>query len=142
MPSEERRAWIMVVVTTCAYAIYLALVLGRAGDGPLAATPYAATLLWTVGGAIVASIALHILFGGVVPRGARRTDERDKEINRLGEHIGSSFVILGAVAAMLMAMLKWEHFWIANVIYLAFVLSSLLGSTAKIVAYRRGFQTW
>ncbi|GIG61525.1 hypothetical protein Lfu02_58970 [Longispora fulva] len=142
MSSEERRAWIMVLVTTCAYAIYATLILRRAGDAPLADTPYAATLLWTIGGAIVASIVLHILFGGVVPKGARRTDERDKEINRLGEHIGSSFVILGGVTAMGMAMLKWDHFWIANVIYLAFVLSSLLGSTAKIVAYRRGFQSW
>jgi hypothetical protein len=46
------------------------------------------------------------------------------------------------VAALLMAMAEWDHFWIANVIYLAFVLSAILGSVAKIVAYRRGFQPW
>jgi hypothetical protein len=33
-------------------------------------------------------------------------------------------------------------FWIANVVYLAFVLSASPGSIAKIIAYRRGFQTW
>jgi hypothetical protein len=31
---------------------------------------------------------------------------------------------------------------IANAIYLAFVLSGILGSVAKIVAYHRGFQQW
>ena len=41
-----------------------------------------------------------------------------------------------------MAMAEADHFWIANVIYLAFVLSAILGSIAKIVAYRRGFQPW
>lgn len=49
---------------------------------------------------------------------------------------------MGGVAALLMAMAEWDHFWIANVIYLAFVLSAMLGSVAKIVAYRRGFQPW
>jgi len=41
-----------------------------------------------------------------------------------------------------MAMAEFDYFWIANVIYLMFVLSSLLGSTAKIIAYRGGFQPW
>ncbi len=41
-----------------------------------------------------------------------------------------------------MSMAELNHFWIANVIYLAFVLSTLLGSAAKIAAYRRGFQQW
>jgi hypothetical protein len=39
-------------------------------------------------------------------------------------------------------MLEANHFWIANVIYLAFNLSSLLSSARKIVAYRRGFTQW
>lgn len=41
--------------------------------------------------------------------------------------VGQSFVVIGGVAALLMAMAEWEHFWIANVIYLAFVLSAILG---------------
>jgi hypothetical protein len=39
---------------------------------------------------------------------------RDKEIGRLGEYTGQSFVVIGAVAAMLMAMAGWDHFWIAT----------------------------
>ena len=57
--------------------------------------------------------------------------------------------VMGLVAAAsysvyvaVMAMAELDYFWIANLIYLAFVLSAILGSVAKIVAYRRGFQPW
>lgn len=137
---EEKRAWIMAVVSAIAYAVYAILVLARADDGRLVDTPYAATLLWTVGGAIVASIVLNI--AAAASRDGHRTDQRDREINRFGDYIGQSFVAVGGVAALLMALAEWDHFWIANAVYLAFVLSAILGSVAKIVAYRRGFQSW
>jgi len=43
------------------------------------------------------------------------------------------------VTALGMAALELDYFWIANVLYLALVLSTLLASGTKIVAYRRGF---
>ncbi len=139
---EEKRAWIMAVVALCAYTAYAVIVLSRAGAGPLADVPYVAPLLWTVGAAIVASIVLHVAAALASPEDAGRKDQRDREIGRFGEHIGQSFVVIGGVAALVMAMAGLDHFWIANAVYLAFVLSSLLGSIAKIAAYRRGFQTW
>ncbi len=139
---EEKRAWIMLVVTVFAYAAYLIVVLGGARSGPLVDVPYVAPLLWTIGAAIVASIVLHIAASIASPRDAGRKDQRDREIGRFGEHVGQSFVVIGGVAALVMAMAELDHFWIANTVYLAFVLSSLLGSIAKIAAYRRGFQTW
>ncbi|PXA68786.1 hypothetical protein [Cryobacterium arcticum] len=142
MAIEEKRAWIMAVVTIVAYGTYLALVLNAAAGAPLGEAPYVYAMLWTIGGAIVAAILLNILAAIVSPRDGGKKDQRDKEINRLGEHIGQSFVILGAVLALLFAITGLAAFWIANVIYLAFVLSSILGSIAKIVAYRRGFQSW
>ncbi|MET4591087.1 hypothetical protein [Arthrobacter sp. 754] len=142
MSFEEKIAWIMGVVAVGSYGVYLALVLGMAGSMPLVDVPYVAPLLWTVGASIAASIALHALFGILSPRDAGKKDQRDREIYRFGEYIGQSFVVIGGVAALLMAMTEADHFWIANVIYLAFVLSAVLGSIAKIVAYRRGFQPW
>jgi hypothetical protein len=41
-----------------------------------------------------------------------------------------------------MALAELDHFWIANAIYLAFVLSTIVASAAKIVAYRKGFRPW
>lgn len=142
MTHEEKRAWIMLVVSVVAYATYVINVLARADGRPLAEVPYAAALLWTVGVAIAVSILAEIAIGVVTPRASRAKDVRDREIGRLGEHTGQSFVVIGAVAAMLMSMAEWDPFWIANVIYLCFVLSAVLGSITKIIAYRGGFQEW
>jgi hypothetical protein len=139
---EEKRAWIMALVTACGYLVYLVVVLGGAGDGPFVETPYVAALLWTVGVAIVVAIVLGIAAVIATPEDSRRKDERDREIERFGEYIGQSFIAIGGVATLVMAMAEVHHFWIANAIYLAFALSGLLGSLAKISAYRRGFQSW
>jgi len=139
---EEKRAWITAVVTICAYVAYLIVVLGRAGSGPLVDVPYVATLLWTIGAAIAATIVLNIAVTIASPRDDDRKDQRDREIGRFSDHIGQSFVVIGGVAALVMAMAELDHFWIANTVYLAFVCASLLGSIAKIAAYRWGFQAW
>ncbi|MFF4444151.1 hypothetical protein [Streptomyces sp. NPDC001502] len=142
MAVEEKRAWIMIVVTVVSYGAYLAVILGRSGSGPLTQQPYAAALLWTVGAAIVASIALHITVALLSPEEGKVKDQRDREIHQFGEHIGQSFVAIGAVAGMILAMAEADPFWIANAIYLGFVLSALLASTAKIASYRLGFHPW
>src|SRR3954447_5448377 len=137
---EEKRAWILGVAAIVSYAVYLVVILGRAGERPLAEVPYVATLLWTVGASIVASIVLSILAAVISKDGGK--DQRDREIGRFGEYVGHSFVVIGAVAALLLALAEAPHFWIANAVYLAFTLSAILGSTARIFAYRRGFQPW
>ncbi|MEW9547571.1 hypothetical protein [Nonomuraea sp. NPDC050783] len=142
MASEEKRAWIMVVVSIAAYGIYLATILGRARARPLAEVPYVAPLLWSVGGACAASIVLFIAAGLVSPADLGKKDRRDREIHRYGEYAGQWFLVAGALAALVMAMAELPHFWIANVLYLGFVLSAVLGSTLKIVAYRRGLPGW
>ena len=139
MTFEEKRAWILALVSVVAYVVYAAIVGARLGTHPVADVPYVAPLLWTVGGSIVASIVLGMVVGG--PR-IERQDQRDREIGRFGEHIGQSLVVTGGVAALLLALLRADYFWIANVLYLGFVLSALLGSIAKIFAYRRGFHPW
>lgn len=142
MSYEEKSAWILGVAAVASYGVYLAIILGQSSAMDLARVPYVAPLLWTIAASIAGSIALHAMVGISSPRDAGRKDQRDREIYRFGEYIGQSFVVLGGMAALLMAMAEWGHFWIANVIYLAFVLSAMLGSVAKIVAYRRGFQPW
>ena len=142
MAFEEKRAWIMVVVSAAAYATYAAIIVGRVDSTRVANVPYVATMLWSIGLAIAVSIVANIAVGIASGKGAERKDPRDREIGRFGEYIGQSFLVIGGVVALGMAMAELDYFWIANVIYLGFVLSSILGSTAKIVGYRRGFQTW
>ncbi|MCT2585093.1 hypothetical protein [Actinophytocola gossypii] len=143
MALDEKRAWITAVVSACGYVVYLVIVLSRAaGDVPLADVAYVAPLLWTVGAAIVVTIGIGIATGLASPREAMRTDERDREIDRFGEYVGHSFVVIGGVATLVMAMAETAHFWIANTVYLMFALSAIVGSVARIFAYRRGFQQW
>ena len=142
MSALEKRAWIRLGTAIAAYATYLVLILIRDDGVPLAEVPYVAALLWTIGGAIVASIVLDILVSIASPREAGRADQRDREIARFGDTVGQSFVVIGGVAALLMALLELPYFWIANAVYLAFVLSAVLGGIARLVAYRRGLPQW
>jgi branched-subunit amino acid ABC-type transport system permease component len=142
MTLEEKRAWIRLIVSVAAYGAYAFVVLSQTGDHPLAEVPYAAALLWSVGAAILATIVIEIVVGALNPRASLLKDERDREIGRLGDHVGQAFVVIGAVAAMLMAIAGWERFWIANVIYVCFVLSSILGNVAKVLVYRRSLPQW
>jgi hypothetical protein len=142
MAVEEKRAWIMLVVTVVAYAVYVAVVLRAAGDGRLVDAPYVWAMIGTVSGAILVSTVLHIAVSLAATRDDTRLDQRDKEIGRFGDHVGNSLVVIGALAALVMAMVEWDHFWIANGVYLCFALSGVLGPMARIAAYRRGFPAW
>lgn len=144
MALQERRAWIRLVTALGAYGAYAAVVLSGAGERPLAQASYAAALLWSVGGSIAAAVVAEAITGPGRRGGAssRVTDVRDREIGRLGDYVGQSFVVIGAVAAMLMAMAGWERFWIANVIYLCFAASAVLGNATKVLVYRGSFPQW
>ncbi|MET0233188.1 MAG: hypothetical protein ABW224_00975 [Kibdelosporangium sp.] len=143
MTVEEKHAWSMAVVSVVMCAVYLVIVLTSVDGGRLVDVPYVVPLLWTVGAAIVltitVAIALNITAAVREPKG-RLKDQRDLEIGRFGDHIGQSFVVIGGVTALILAMAEANHFWIANAIYLGFTLSAILGSIAKIAAYRWGFQ--
>ena len=138
MSYEEKGTWVYLVASAGGYVVYLAIVLGRVLSTPVAEVPYISVLLWTTGASIVASIVGRVLVETARPSDSRRSDVRDKEISRFGEHASRWFVVAGAGAALCMAMARWDYFWIANVLYLGFVLWAIAGSVLKLVAYRRG----
>ena len=143
MSYEEKGTWVYLVVSVTGYAVYLFLVLPEFLSGvAVDVIDYVPAMLWTIGGAIVAAIVLRILVEIVVPSGSTRGDVRDKEIDRLGERVGNAFLVIGAIGALVLAMFEGGYFWIANVIYLCFVLSAILSSVTKVIVYRRGVPTW
>lgn len=143
MSYEEKGIWVYLVVSVAAYGVYMFLVLPQLLSGiPVDEIDYVPAVFWTIGGAIVAAIVLRILVEIVVPSGSTRGDVRDKEIDRLGERVGSAFLVIGAIGALLLALFEGGYFWIANVIYLAFVLSAILASITKVIVYRKGVPTW
>jgi hypothetical protein len=135
---EEKGTWVYLVTSAVAYAVYVAIVLGQALRMPVTHVSYVPVLLWTAGASIVASTVLRTLVETASPSDSRRGDVRDKEISRFGEHASRWFVVAGAAAGLAMAMARWDYFWIANVIYLGFVLWAVAGSAVKLAAYRRG----
>lgn len=142
MSFEEKNTWVYALVSVAAFAAYLVTILGRAQGIPVSEVPYVGAMLWSIGAAIAASIVGRVVIAAAWPRDADRTDQRDKEIYRFGEYVGQWLVVIGAAVALLLAMAEVDHFWIANELYLAFVLAALLSSAAKLVGYRRGFQLW
>jgi hypothetical protein len=144
---EEKNTWVFLFIAPVGYITYALLVVTQLGGRPLAEADYVGPMLGTILGAIVAGIIGGIVLGiatGVASGGkdAGKSDQRDKQINRYGEYIGSVFLVLGALGALVLAWVEAPHFWIANVLYLAFVLQAILSSIAKLVAYRRGLHTW
>jgi hypothetical protein len=138
MSYEEKGTWVYLVTSAGAYLVYLAIVVGRALHTPVAQVPYVSVLLWTTVASVVASVAGRTLIETARPSDSRRGDVRDRDISRFGEYVSRWFVILGAAGAFFMAIAELDYFWIANVIYLGFVLWAVVGSVVKLVAYRRG----
>jgi hypothetical protein len=136
MSYEEKSSWVLGLMAVVSLTVYVAVTLSQGATMPLTETPYVATMLWTIIGSIVVSIAIHIGLG-LFSRD-RTKDQRDREFYNFGERVGNGFLIAGALAALIMAWLEVDWFWIANALYLGFSLSGVLSSVAKLVAYRRG----
>lgn len=141
MTFTERNVWVFAIVSLVGFLAYVAVILSRAQDVPIEDVEYIAPMLWTIGLAIVASI-LGTIVVSIVWRDGGAKDQRDKEIDRIGEYTGQSFLVIGGLAGLVLAMVEADWFWIANAIYLCFVLSAVLGSLTKLAAYRQDFSTW
>jgi hypothetical protein len=138
MSYDQRGTWVYLVTSAGAYVVYLAIILGRVASTPVTHVSYVAVLLWTAGISVVATTVGRVLVDTAAPPDSRRSDARDKEIDRFGEYASRWFIVAGAAAGFLMALARWDYFWIANAIYLGFVLWAIAGSAIKLVAYHRG----
>jgi hypothetical protein len=139
MSYEEKGQWVYLAATTIAYAAYVIVVLGQAGTAPLPQVDYQPILLWTVGGAIAGSIIGRMAIEIVRPSESYRGDVRDRDIGRFGEYVAGMILGIGMVGPFIMTLIEADHFWIANAIYLVFVVQAVVGAVIKLIAYRRGF---
>lgn len=139
MSYEEKGQWVYLVVTAVTSAVYLALLLDRADPTPLAEVDYVPILLWTIGAGIAGSIVGRIAIEIAKPSDGYSSDVRDRDIGRLGEYVGGTILGIGMVVPFILAITEADHFWIANSMYLVFALAALVGTTIKLIAYRRGF---
>ena len=143
MSLEEQHWWSYATIALVVPAIYFAIVLRQLGGTPAAQIEFQLPLL-VAGGTgvvltIVATIVLRVTTVIGSPKGTPRTDQRDRDIHRLGEYIAGIVLAAAMAVPFGLVMIEADHFWIANAMYLAFALSALAGSAVKLVIYRRGF---
>jgi hypothetical protein len=136
MSYDEKNSWVFLVTAVLGYSTYWALL------AALGAGAYVPVLLSTVGGAIVVNILASIVISTANRLEADKRDQRDRDVKAFGDRVGQAFVIIGAVAALVLALFEAPWFWIANAVYLAFVLSAVVGSIARLVGYRKGLPAW
>ncbi len=135
MTYEEKNTWAFGAIAPVGYVAYLVLAF-MSGSGPLDAETYAWPMAWAVLGAITAGILAGIVLGMA---GTRRIDQRDREIDWFGSRVGNSFIVIGGVAALALCLVEAPQVYIANVLYLGFVIAAMLQAATKLVAYRRCF---
>jgi hypothetical protein len=143
MSFEEKGTWAVTVIAVAVAVFYFATILGLLPTTAVGEIDYQVPLLTaigaTIGLSIVASIAIAILSSILSHEDASKSDVRDRDINRLGEYVGGIVVTTGMLLPFGLAMAEAQHFWIANAMYLIFVLSGLSAAVVKLVIYRRGF---
>ena len=138
MSYEEKGQWVYVVAIVLTYCAYVAVILGQAGQVPLAELNYVPTMLWAIGIGIGLAIVGRIVIEIARPSDSYDTDERDHTIGRFGEYVAGTVLGIGMVVPFALTLAEFDYFWIGNAIYLAFALSAVVGSVVKVVAYRRG----
>ncbi|MCK6211062.1 hypothetical protein KZX45_10950 [Georgenia sp. EYE_87] len=142
MVYEERNMWSSLIVSVIGVIVYVVVVLQEAAGRPLTEVGWWPVMLWTIGGSIVAAIVVSVVWGIVAgtrdPDGVGRSDERDREISRMGSRVGQSFLVIAGLGVIVLCGLQAHWFWIANTMFFGFALSAIVGGIAGVTAYRRG----
>jgi hypothetical protein len=138
MSYEERGVWAYLLSSAICYIAYLAIVVPRLFHTPAAQVSYLLPLLVTTMAAVFIATVVRSVLEVARPSDSSKADARDREIARFGEYTSRWFVVGAAMAGFIMATRRLDYFWIANVIYLGFVLWAIAGSVLRLVAYRRG----
>ena len=139
MSFEEKITWVYAVTAVLGAAAYLFVVGSPVPTTPVADIDYVLPLIAAIVGSVVLSIVAIIVISISAPSEADKRDERDRLVNTRGDQIGFYVMSILALVPLVLAFARAEHFWIANSLYMAFVLTAVVSSVVKIVAYRRGF---
>lgn len=139
MSFEEKGTWLYLVILITMSVAYVAMIAGHIGRVPVVEIDYQGAMLATIGATIVLAILGMIAIAISSPAEADKSDQRDKDINRLGEYVGGTVLAFGMIVPFGLALLEAPYFWIANGMYVVFVIAGICGTTVKLVLYRRGF---
>ncbi|HET8984708.1 MAG TPA: hypothetical protein VFN03_03010 [Trueperaceae bacterium] len=138
MGYKERGTWIELLVAIGVFVWYASRILGNLDGTPIADVAFRGPMIRAVVISIVVTIVAHILYAILTGATDTKEDQRDRQISRFGDWVGMWPLVLGAASGLILAMYEQDHFWIANSLYVGFVLSSITSSIARLVSYRSG----
>jgi hypothetical protein len=148
MSFEEKTTWTTAVVQLVVAIWYAFQVVPQLATTPVADIEYRGPLLGMVVASVGLTIVASILLAGTIATRAAvrgeatdvdRSDERDRSISRWAGNIGGTVLALAVVPALVLTLFEVEHFWIAQSLVAALVLSELVTAGLRIYRYRRGF---
>jgi NADH:ubiquinone oxidoreductase subunit 6 (subunit J) len=138
----EKSNWVVLVVAVPTLLVYVALIVPQVLGQPIAEVSWVQPMLFAIVGFIVANVLGNIVAAASNPREADKNDERDRQIDHVGERVGNWLIVAGAIVALVLAMIGADHFWIANAIFLGGIAGALVSAATKIAAYHASFQAW
>jgi hypothetical protein len=138
MTFEEKFTWVYGAVAVAVFGVYFTTILWQVRTTPVGDIAFQQPMLIAIGVTVAASILGAILVAISRPDEADKADARDKEIHRFGEYFGGTVLGFAMVLPLGLTLLEADHFWIANAIVAGAVLSTLVSTAVKLVAYRRG----
>lgn len=139
MTFKAKTTAIMLVTLTIVYGWYFIQMLPEIAETPVSEIGYQGVMLATVVLFVILFVAGMIVLAAADRRQADDEDERDQLIERRGDQVGSYVLLVAALAAMALAMVEGDYFWIANALLAGLVLSELVKGVVMLAAYRRGF---
>jgi hypothetical protein len=150
MSFEEKLTWVNAVVSVIVVAVYSIVVFGQLDNMPAGEIAYqrsmviaiVALVVLTIVGAILMAIGTAVsveITGNGSVDDIDRKDERDVQIGHRGMRAGYVVTAVGGLGVLVLAMLEYDYFWIANALFLTFVAAGLVSAAVKLTAYRRGF---
>jgi len=142
MAFMEKSNWVVLIVAVPTLLVYVAMVAPQLLAKSVAEVSWVQPMILAIVGFTVANVLGNVVAAASNPREADKEDQRDREISHYGERIGNWLVIVGSIAALVLAMADADHFWIANAIFLGGMAATVVSSAAKIGAYRGSFQAW
>lgn len=142
MVYEERNAWAGLIVGVLVIGGYVVTVLQQAASRPVTEVDWLPPMLWTIGLGIAATIVISIVWGIIAgmrdPDGVGKSDIRDRDISRMGSRVEQAFVVIAGLGVIALCAVGADVFWIANTMFAGFAVAAMVGSVARVVAYRRG----
>ena len=144
MTYTEQSTWWTLILIPLAAVVYFAVVVPQLAHTPASEVSWQVPMIIAIAAAIVGVMVGTI--GGVVVSAVRRreaedeSDVREQQIERHGDRLSARIASTGAAGILVLAMLGVDQFWIGNAIFALGVVGSIIGSLAKLGAYRGVFR--